>query len=390
MRVMFGCLMLASLLCGQSEVHAQVSLLRVFCDDANKGAEVSADGKFKGECPVDVGVPAGTVKLRVVKKVDATHERVFEQEFRLGDGVVKRVDAVFSVPQISAEGLAQENRRALLERAAVSKRALVREVDLATGRIPPRPQVPLEINEDIWMAIEGSEAYRNQPKSRVVKVAYRSSIQFEYTGSDFASVPRQAPQQRDSTSESAPLGDRCSTTLANRTDNGIRDKGRKSFQCGLISLGSTFDGKTEAVIKSLDELKGSLFPMRIGNRLSIRYQMTYQADRGFDSSMASTCDVVSQGPAREVDARLTGTAWRVHCQGSFTFNRDGKVQSNDSTTYYFEDLGAWLSDIGSYDISKKAFFLPTPGSTIVFNQPDPKSGMNMITTYASFDWSVDK
>lgn len=77
-------------------LSAHASALRVTCEGANIGAEVSINGKFKGECPIDIEVPAGTIKLRVVKKIDKEYERVFEQELRMGEGVAKKIDAVLA------------------------------------------------------------------------------------------------------------------------------------------------------------------------------------------------------------------------------------------------------------------------------------------------------
>lgn len=77
-------------------VSAADSMLRIACEDADARAEVRINGVFKGECPLDVVVSPGTIKLRVAKKVDATRERVFEDEFRIGDGTAKRVEVIFS------------------------------------------------------------------------------------------------------------------------------------------------------------------------------------------------------------------------------------------------------------------------------------------------------
>jgi hypothetical protein len=49
-------------------------------------------------------VPIGTLKLKVQKKVDASSDRIFEQEIRVGDGVVKRVEVLLSAPKLNAEG----------------------------------------------------------------------------------------------------------------------------------------------------------------------------------------------------------------------------------------------------------------------------------------------
>lgn len=71
------------------------SSLRVTCEGDDIGAEVTVNGKFKGECPLDMKVAPGILTLRVEKK-GTTIERFFEQEIRIGDGVAKKVEVVMS------------------------------------------------------------------------------------------------------------------------------------------------------------------------------------------------------------------------------------------------------------------------------------------------------
>jgi hypothetical protein len=82
--------------------NAENAMVRITCEDNDKGAEVQVDGKFKGECPVDIMLPEGTHKFRVSKKFDDTQDRLFEQEFRLGGGTSKKIDVVLSPPQPNA------------------------------------------------------------------------------------------------------------------------------------------------------------------------------------------------------------------------------------------------------------------------------------------------
>lgn len=104
-----------------SEAQAAGSLLRVVCEGPDTGAEITINGVFKGECPLDIHVNAGSIQLRLVKKVDAERERVFQQEFRMGDGVVKKVEAVLSAPQWNAEGLRREREREAARQAAAAE-----------------------------------------------------------------------------------------------------------------------------------------------------------------------------------------------------------------------------------------------------------------------------
>lgn len=82
--------------------NAAGSMLRVTCEGDDVGAEISINGKFKGECPADIQVSEGTLKVLVRKKVDDQHDRVFEQELRIGDGVVKKIEAQLGAIQLNA------------------------------------------------------------------------------------------------------------------------------------------------------------------------------------------------------------------------------------------------------------------------------------------------
>src|SRR4051812_46208413 len=76
-------------------MHAQAdSMLRIYCEGTDSRAEVTINGVFRGECPLDVVVPPGNVRLKAAKRVDAGHERMFEDEFRVGEGVAKRVEII--------------------------------------------------------------------------------------------------------------------------------------------------------------------------------------------------------------------------------------------------------------------------------------------------------
>lgn len=103
------------------DVHAAGSVLKVKCEDKDVGAEISINGVFKGECPLTVQVETGTVQLKLLKKIDALHEGVFEQTFRIGDGVIKNIDAELSV-RLTAEGQRHEEERLAIERAEAARR----------------------------------------------------------------------------------------------------------------------------------------------------------------------------------------------------------------------------------------------------------------------------
>lgn len=50
------------------------------------------NGKFRGECPVDLQVASGTLKLSVIKPRDAETMWEFQQDIRIGEGSVKKIE----------------------------------------------------------------------------------------------------------------------------------------------------------------------------------------------------------------------------------------------------------------------------------------------------------
>ena len=136
-----------------ADAHAAGSLLRVACEGDAARAEVTINGVFKGECPLDVQVNAGTVQLRALKRLDASRERVFQDEFRIGDGVVKKIEVALSAPRLNAEAQRRENERLAMERAEAARREEARQLALAEER-----RVDQELLQQQQKAAEAGDA----------------------------------------------------------------------------------------------------------------------------------------------------------------------------------------------------------------------------------------
>jgi hypothetical protein len=147
------------------------------------------------------------------------------------------------------------------------------------------------------------------------------------------------------------------------------------------------DGKTNGYVGRIDELNGSLFPMRIGAKQSLRYYYVYLPDRSYDNNISSVCQVTDRGEARTLNPKLTGVAWRVHCQSSSTFNQ-GTSNASESDNYFLEDLGIFLDSIGQYNLTTKKFELPEAGSMGGVIEAPGEYGSRMTTVYKSYDWTV--
>lgn len=103
------------------------STLRISCGGASAGAEITVNGQFKGECPLDLQVPAGSFKLVGRKTVDAEKERRYTQEVRVGDGVVKTVDVDLGSPVLNAAA-----QKRLEDKFNADNKALITEAEKGT------------------------------------------------------------------------------------------------------------------------------------------------------------------------------------------------------------------------------------------------------------------
>lgn len=128
---------------------ANYTMLRIACEGPAVGAEVTINGIFKGECPIDVTTPAGTILLRVHKKFGLDRESAFEQQFRMAPNTVKRIDVEMGSPVLTAEGRRAETERVLREQATaerlatIEKDRIAREKAEADHRIAERQQAAL-------------------------------------------------------------------------------------------------------------------------------------------------------------------------------------------------------------------------------------------------------
>jgi len=163
MKPIYRSLLFVVAVSASADLLAEGAVLRVACDGDAVDAEVLVNGQFKGECPLDVQVPAGTLKLRVQKKIDTLNERVFEQELRLGDGAVKRIDVQLSPPQLTAEAKKREAERSRQEQAAKKRtEARQRAVAEKQARAPAQTSVQAAVEPKVQgIALGSGSAFRD-------------------------------------------------------------------------------------------------------------------------------------------------------------------------------------------------------------------------------------
>lgn len=90
--------------------HAADSTLRIKCGGSDIGAEVFINGKFRGECPLDILVKPGSAQVRAVKVVDGWRERVFEQTLRMGEDTIKPLEVILT-ERLTATAKKQDDDR---------------------------------------------------------------------------------------------------------------------------------------------------------------------------------------------------------------------------------------------------------------------------------------
>lgn len=90
---------------------AEDAYLRLRCDGEAAGAMVSINGVRKGECPIDLTVPEGTLQLSVRKTISQHSFKLYEKEMFLAGGAMKRETVELGPLQFTAEGQRLENER---------------------------------------------------------------------------------------------------------------------------------------------------------------------------------------------------------------------------------------------------------------------------------------
>jgi len=82
--------------------------VRVTCEGKDANAQVTINGVFKGDCPIDVAVPEGMVVVRATKRHDAVYDYWFNARFRLGADATRRVEVSFTEQvQFGADAMAR-------------------------------------------------------------------------------------------------------------------------------------------------------------------------------------------------------------------------------------------------------------------------------------------
>lgn len=118
-----------------SSMAAGSAVLRISCDGDDVGAEITINGSFRGECPVDIKVVPGKILLRVAKKPDKYSVRVFQQELLIADDTAKRIDVQLATEftklgierQIKREADLKESKQREMEQREAEQRELARQ-----------------------------------------------------------------------------------------------------------------------------------------------------------------------------------------------------------------------------------------------------------------------
>jgi hypothetical protein len=254
-------------------------------------------------------------------------------------------------------------------------------------QVPPRPVLPAAVAESVWQALEASQAYLNWPQPRKVNVTAQGQVQTEYTGAKSSSLPKPKPYGKADTREFTPLGGKCTAMRMGFAQQNINTAIETTI-CGPVSMAGAANGKANTLIKSVD-IKGSLFPMAVGAEQSVVEVTSNLSDAKFDMTISRKCRVTGQIQARELHARLTGIAWTMNCDQNIQMPGLPSNSNMLSTyeDYFLEEIGTFVSFIGSLDMVKKKFILPTQGAqTAIVAAGD--YGSTTTTTYQSYDWTV--
>lgn len=126
--------------------------IRVSCDGESDGSMVTINGVFKGQCPVDIQVPPGEIKLKAYQKVDSSRERAFFTDFTMAENTLKKVEVKLGPPLTPAE--MQEYARSAPERARAAARAQEQERNAEAAKLAAVAANQAKL-QNAWRKIKG-------------------------------------------------------------------------------------------------------------------------------------------------------------------------------------------------------------------------------------------
>jgi hypothetical protein len=291
--------------------------------------------------------------------------------------------------QTAQKAATRSSMQAYLKRYPEGRYAApARSKDEEYARVPPRPQLPFNVDESNWRILEASEMYRNLPPPKAIKTESVTSDQSEYTGAQSRTLPTPAPTTTTVRRTATPLGPKCHAD-STATKAAAYSMDMIIYFCGDAPVGMTMGGKHTGAM-SITSISGSLYPPRLGAEVHLEYTGIYAADRKFDSASSIGCKLTGQRPASELDPRLSGNAWNLRCSSKTTFT-GGHVAApilNETSDYLLEDLGIKASAIFPMNLKQKTYPPPKIGVREEYLSTEGDYGSRQWKTYTTFDWTV--
>lgn len=285
-RALAGALLLGSAMSAQA-----TAVLRIACDGDSSDAEITLNGEFKGECPVDVQLPAGGYLLRAVKKADLGRIRDFEQQLRLADGTAKKVTVQLSEPHLTAEGQAQRQRRdaeyvALLAMAQQEKAAAADNEVLMFKRSAAYSRAdPADVAEMLRVL-----ALPRSPLRQVavvgeanVRALVSTDSFFAMPGEDRSVAENYRTASADHSLETAfrlsgvRRGRMFQLNSSRTTKFGVMGVESRAALAGLLPLAQRYQfnrGSATDTLARIDWLEGQPFPLVPGRRFAMQFYVT--------------------------------------------------------------------------------------------------------------------
>lgn len=223
-----------------------------------------------------------------------------------------------------------------------------------------RPNLPISIPEEVWQVIERSDFVKLMPAAKPLAASYTERVTQHIQGQRQGTRTASQVLIQSSQAES-PRSGIVEVRRQNRHSSNVgpdsMDQSRDYYLGGFLHLGGTIEGKEYGAINKLHEFSGSFFPLRTGNEMRIRYDLSGILDRKYDNQ----CRVGNMAEARSFRPGLRGKAWLITCNYDNTFN--GNRKSGITEMHYLEDYGIFTNVFGVTNMSTDTLVFPAQGET---------------------------
>lgn len=148
-----------------------------------------------------------------------------------------------------------------------------------------------------------------------------------------------------------------------------------SLNLGVMPLFGVYN-KNLIMITRVHELQGSLFPLKVGNKLRFDIELSNLANQKLVDRQMQLCEVSGTVAANTIRKEFSGNAWVIRCE-----LRRGNSQAIAGEHHFIEALGVSTSDFGIWNLGTNSYVVPQESAIDFEHGSDYQKQVHAIEGY---------